>query len=167
MNELPLPFLLCSSQFFIATIIIGFYSKFITKSYKKIPPSSRILVYQISLSYTFGFVFTNIAFSLGENKSHFKIFEQNITFLNMITTYYFWFCFGNVAFKMWLNTSLLTMTDVILIFMIFLSLINNFIFFFLNIFSFPASLPPPSLYRIFHVFVMSYSICYKLRFAFY
>ena len=70
MNELPLPFLLCTSQFLIATIIVGFYSKYITKSYKKIPPSARVLVYQISLSYTFGFIFTNTAFSLGKHLLH-------------------------------------------------------------------------------------------------
>ena len=70
MNELPLPFLLCTSQFLIATIIVGFYSKYITKSYKKIPPSARVLVYQISLSYTFGFIFTNTAFSLGKLYLH-------------------------------------------------------------------------------------------------
>ena len=68
MNELPLPFLLCTSQFFIASIIVGFYSKYVSGSYRKIQPSAKILVYQISLSYTFGFIFTNTAFSLGENR---------------------------------------------------------------------------------------------------
>ena len=68
MNELPLPFLLCTSQFLIASIIVGFYSKYVSGSYKKIQPSAKALVYQISLSYTFGFIFTNTAFSLGENR---------------------------------------------------------------------------------------------------
>ena len=70
MNELPLPFLLCTSQFLVATIVLGFYSRVITRSYKKIQPSARILVYQIALSYTFGFIFTNTAFSLGK---HYRI----------------------------------------------------------------------------------------------
>ena len=66
MNELPLPFLLCASQFLIASILVGFYSKYISGSYKKIQLSSKTIVYQISLSYTFGFIFTNTAFSLGK-----------------------------------------------------------------------------------------------------
>ena len=69
MNELPLPFLLCTSQFLIATLIVGFYSKYVSGSYKSIQPAARVLVYQIALSYTFGFIFTNTAFSLGEHNN--------------------------------------------------------------------------------------------------
>ena len=69
MMILPLPFLLCTCQFLIATLIVGTYSR-TTKSYRPLNASSRVLVYQISLSYTFGFIFTNIAFSLGKSFHH-------------------------------------------------------------------------------------------------
>jgi hypothetical protein len=49
-----------------ASITVGVYSRFISGSFKKIQPSSKNLVYQISVSYTFGFIFTNTAFSLGK-----------------------------------------------------------------------------------------------------
>ena len=63
MMLMPLPFLLCTTQFVIASIVIGFYSRW-SKTYRSIPPTSMSLVYQIAGSYTFGFIFTNIAFSL-------------------------------------------------------------------------------------------------------
>lgn len=66
MIAFPLPFFLCSTQFLAATVITSSFLWF-SKSLKPIQLSSRHLIYQIGVSYTLGFVFTNIAFSIGND----------------------------------------------------------------------------------------------------
>jgi solute carrier family 35, member E1 len=61
LNEISLPFSLCFSQFLCASIItriplLFFQSKPIERKY-------RFLVFQIAVSYSLGFIFTNVAFS--------------------------------------------------------------------------------------------------------
>ena len=63
MMQFPLPFLLCTTQFVVASVVVGFYSR-TSKTYRPIPAASWVLVHQIAVSYTFGFIFTNTAFSL-------------------------------------------------------------------------------------------------------
>ena len=64
MNRVQLPFLLCTSQFIFASALTFMYLKF-SNMYKPIPPEAQKVVYQISATYTLGFVLTNVAFSLG------------------------------------------------------------------------------------------------------
>jgi len=68
MNRMQLPFLLCLSQFAFASILSFVYLHF-TSSLKSVPSSARSIVLQIAISYTLGFVLTNIAFSLGTASS--------------------------------------------------------------------------------------------------
>mmetsp|Transcript_31676 Transcript_31676/g.69786 ORF Transcript_31676/g.69786 Transcript_31676/m.69786 type:complete len:342 (-) Transcript_31676:60-1085(-) len=63
MNRVPLPFLLCTTQFLIASASSLVYLLF-TRQYKAVPPEVQAVVMQIATSYTFGFVSTNIAFSI-------------------------------------------------------------------------------------------------------
>lgn len=65
MNRARFPFLLCTIQFFFATAITYIYL-YLTKSIKTISPAINNILYQISFSYTLGFVFTNTAFSMGK-----------------------------------------------------------------------------------------------------
>jgi hypothetical protein len=62
---LPMPFLLCVSQFAVASVMVGLYARY-TRSLKPLHSSTRVTVFQISVSYTLGFIFTNVAFSLGQ-----------------------------------------------------------------------------------------------------
>jgi small-conductance mechanosensitive channel len=64
MIRVPLPFLLCLSQFAFATVLSFAYLKY-TDKLKFVPSTARSVIMQIALSYTLGFVLTNIAFSLG------------------------------------------------------------------------------------------------------
>ena len=65
MVMLPLPFMLCTSQFIVASIVVGVYTR-LSKKHIPMQSASRSMIFKISYSYTFGFVFTNIAFSLGK-----------------------------------------------------------------------------------------------------
>ena len=65
LNVVQFPFLLCTFQFSMAAIITRSYLSFHSK-FKSIQESFSTLIYEISLSYTFGFIFTNISFSLGK-----------------------------------------------------------------------------------------------------
>jgi hypothetical protein len=65
MMMLPMPFLLCCSQFAVASVMVGLYARY-TRSLKRLHSSIRSTVVQISVSYTLGFIFTNVAFSLGK-----------------------------------------------------------------------------------------------------
>lgn len=66
MNAVPLPFLLCTSQFCIASIVCWLYKQFLStwRSSKPIQQGAQFTIYLISASYTLGFVFTNISFSI-------------------------------------------------------------------------------------------------------
>ena len=64
MNRVQFPFTLCFSQFAFATVLSLAYLKCSNK-YKMVPPEASQRVLQISATYTFGFVLTNIAFSQG------------------------------------------------------------------------------------------------------
>lgn len=77
MIHTPLPFLLCCSQFAIAAVLTRLYLHF-NQSLKTIQASFNSLVRQISVSYTFGFIFTNIAFSMG--KHFYKPYSLYITY---------------------------------------------------------------------------------------
>lgn len=68
MNRVRLPFLLCLSQFVFASLLSYAYLRW-TKKLRAVPANAKSVVLQISLSYTLGFIFTNIAFSLGECKT--------------------------------------------------------------------------------------------------
>jgi drug/metabolite transporter (DMT)-like permease len=63
MNVVPLPFLLCTTQFVVASALISVYT-FTMNSYKPVQSAFQTILYQISSSYTMGFVFTNMAFSI-------------------------------------------------------------------------------------------------------
>ena len=63
MMMFPLPFVLCTTQFVIASAVVGLYVRQ-SKTYRSINPTTLSVVYQIAISYTFGFIFTNTAFSL-------------------------------------------------------------------------------------------------------
>lgn len=70
MNRCRLPFLLCSVQFICAACITKLYlylSKSNTAAAVSKPLSQQVqsILFQISASYTFGFVLTNCAFSIG------------------------------------------------------------------------------------------------------
>lgn len=79
MNTIPFPFLLCCSQFLFATILTRQYVNRIGK-YKPIQLSFRWLIVQIAISYTFGFIFTNLSFNLGMIYSY-RIFDNMIKYL--------------------------------------------------------------------------------------
>ncbi len=66
MNSIKFPFFLCTTQFVFASIISTTYLK-ISGSYIPLHPSISSLVLQISVGYTFGFILTNSAFSIGEH----------------------------------------------------------------------------------------------------
>lgn len=68
MNATKLPFLLCTVQFVFASVLANLYIR-LTKPGVANPLPSGIssIVFQISVSYTFGFILTNIAFSIGKN----------------------------------------------------------------------------------------------------
>jgi solute carrier family 35 protein E1 len=69
MNRLKFPFLLSSVQFIFASALSGLYLYF-SKTYVSIPSSLSLLIFQISASYTFGFILTNSAFSIGKLPSY-------------------------------------------------------------------------------------------------
>lgn len=64
MNRFQFPFLLCFSQFSFASVLTYLYLKW-SQRYKGVSIEARGVVVQIAVTYTLGFVFTNIAFSLG------------------------------------------------------------------------------------------------------
>lgn len=68
MNRVQLPFLLCFSQFAFATVL-SFVYLHLSGTLKHVPIPARSIVLQIAISYTLGFVLTNIAFSLGTASS--------------------------------------------------------------------------------------------------
>jgi solute carrier family 35, member E1 len=61
LNAIPLPFSLCFSQFLCASIITRILLQFYPS--RPIARKNRSLVIQIAVSYTLGFIFTNVAFS--------------------------------------------------------------------------------------------------------
>ncbi len=72
MNSIKFPFFLCTTQFLFASILSTAYLK-ISGAYIPMQSSISTLVIQISVGYTFGFVLTNIAFSIGKIDS-FNVF---------------------------------------------------------------------------------------------
>ena len=64
LNRVALPNILCSVQFIFAGVISYVYLQY-TKGFHRINPNIRSLVAQTSLGYTFGFILTTSAFSLG------------------------------------------------------------------------------------------------------
>ena len=67
MIQAQLPYMLCFAQFLCATIFSNLYLWTMTPvPVKQIPHDAKAKVYQVSATYTLGFVFTNIAFSLGK-----------------------------------------------------------------------------------------------------
>lgn len=65
MNRFQFPFLLCCSQFTFASVLSYAYLLW-SNRYKAVSPEASSVVLQIAATYTLGFVFTNIAFSLGK-----------------------------------------------------------------------------------------------------
>ena len=65
MNNIQFPFLLCSVQFVFAAVLSFAYLT-ATGTLVSIYGSVRSIVTQISVSYTFGFILTNSAFSIGK-----------------------------------------------------------------------------------------------------
>jgi hypothetical protein len=70
MNRVQFPFLLCCIQFIFASSLSYSYLRY-SGQYKTVSPSISSTIYQISLSYTLGFVLTNWAFSIGKRFSLF------------------------------------------------------------------------------------------------
>lgn len=66
MNNIKFPFFLCTTQFTFASILSAAYLK-LSGSFVPLQTSINSLVIQISVGYTFGFVLTNIAFSIGKS----------------------------------------------------------------------------------------------------
>lgn len=66
LNTVKLPFLLCSVQFFFATVLTYTYL-LLTDNVMNVPSTLYTTVFQISSSYTFGFILTNSAFSIGKS----------------------------------------------------------------------------------------------------
>ena len=62
MNIVPLPFLLCTSQFLSAWILTRVVGNMMSV-YKPLQPSCRPLVYKIAVAFSLGFILTNCAFS--------------------------------------------------------------------------------------------------------
>ncbi len=69
MNAFQLPFLLCTVQFIFASILTSIYIRYTHPSSlgASHPPGVNMLVFQIAISYTLGFILTNSAFSIGKN----------------------------------------------------------------------------------------------------
>lgn len=65
MNRVRLPFLLCLSQFLFASLLSYAYLRW-SKTLRVVPTTAKSVVIQIALSYTLGFILTNIAFSMGK-----------------------------------------------------------------------------------------------------
>jgi hypothetical protein len=65
MNIIKYPFFLCCTQFIFASAISLIYLKS-TGLYIPMPANVKTLVFQISVGYTFGFILTNCAFSIGD-----------------------------------------------------------------------------------------------------
>lgn len=66
MNATKLPFLLCTVQFIFASVLARLYIRNIQGGNLASDTSSiNPLLFQISVSYTFGFILTNTAFSIG------------------------------------------------------------------------------------------------------
>jgi hypothetical protein len=84
MTMLALPFMLCTSQFVVASIVVGLYARLFRK-YVPMQANSRAILFKISYSYTFGFVFTNTAFSLG--KPNLLCFPSAHAFLHFLLSF--------------------------------------------------------------------------------
>jgi hypothetical protein len=63
-----LPNMLCTSQFFTA-VVLSFGMQLVTGQRKTMKSSFAPLVMLVALSYTFGFIFTNYAISIGKSGS--------------------------------------------------------------------------------------------------
>lgn len=87
MNRCRLPFLLCSVQFICAACFTKLYL-YISKSNSIVskPMSQQVqsILLQISASYTFGFVLTNCAFSIGR-LINFNIYYPLSYFFSLMT----------------------------------------------------------------------------------
>lgn len=70
MNSTKLPFLLCTVQFIFAYLLSQLYNRSfpggVIGGQQAISSPVGFLILQISISYTFGFVLTNSAFSIGK-----------------------------------------------------------------------------------------------------
>jgi hypothetical protein len=64
----PYPFMLCTSQFLVATLATYLIIR-TPSSITSMQSGARNVVIQIATSYTFGFIFTNVAFSIGKSAS--------------------------------------------------------------------------------------------------
>ena len=64
MLQFQFPYLLCTSQFLFASALSNIYM-IVTKRHKPALADLRYMLNSVSATYTLGFVFTNIAFSLG------------------------------------------------------------------------------------------------------
>lgn len=78
-NRVKLPFLLCTSQFVFASVLSYVYLRW-TKRLRSVPANAKSVVLQISLAYTLGFIFTNIAFSLGKDFMEHKCIEISVLY---------------------------------------------------------------------------------------
>jgi len=63
MNRIQFPFLLCVVQFTVASASSYIYLKY-SNQYKSVPSELAMVVSKVATSYTFGFVTTNVSFSL-------------------------------------------------------------------------------------------------------
>ena len=74
MNNVKLPFLLCLVQFMFATMLTYVYLQ-VTGTKTAVPANLYATVFQIATSYTFGFILTNTAFSIGKIILSFMFFN--------------------------------------------------------------------------------------------
>ena len=70
LQQYPYPFLLCSVQFYTAFLLLGFVSSQFGSqkrdSWKQMHKTNKLIIAYISVAYTAGFIFTNIAFSISK-----------------------------------------------------------------------------------------------------
>lgn len=88
LNTISLPFTLCLTQFLTAWLVTGLILKISNKNYFPLQSSTTSLVTQIAVSYTLGFAFTNISFSIGRLIIC-LVYYFNIGYYNNITIPHF------------------------------------------------------------------------------
>lgn len=72
--------MLCTSQFCTA-VLMTFVMQLISGKSKKLESSFAPLVVLVALSYTFGFIFTNYAISIGNHDDIYQKLKVNSDFL--------------------------------------------------------------------------------------
>ena len=65
LTKLSFPYFLCCTQFMTASISTHIYLSYNAK-FKTLPVSYHTYIRLVGISYTLGFIFTNLSFSLGE-----------------------------------------------------------------------------------------------------